>query len=172
MEPRLDRAEPRRCNRRVNVQGSADIPRPREAVFDRLLDPGFFERCIPGCESIEEIAPGRYETLVKTTVGPIRGSFKGTATLSDVVRPESCTLTVEGKSSVGHVRSVASVRLEETASGTRVHYTGHAKISGLLGRMGGRLLEPAAEKVAGEFFERLTRELGGDSSTGQKSPAG
>ena len=143
----------------MKVQGSADIPRPREAVFDRLLDPEFLKRCIPGCESLEEIEPGRYRTVIKSGVGAVRGSFKGTATLSDVVRPEGYTLSVEGKSTVGHVRSVAKLSLEEIEAGTRVHYDGEAKISGLLARVGGRLLEPAAKKVAGEFFERLAREL-------------
>ncbi len=147
----------------MKVQGSADVAKPREAVFDRLLDPSFLKRCIPGCESIDEIEPGRYKTVVKSGVGAVRGSFKGTVTLSDVVRPESYTLSVEGKSTVGHVRSVARLRLEEIESGTRVHYEGEAKISGLLARVGGRLLEPAAKKVAGEFFERLTRELSAEA---------
>ena len=147
----------------MNVEGTAEIAQPREAVFDRLMDPNFLSRCIPGCESLEEIEPGRYKTLIKSGVGAVRGSFKGTATLSDVVRPESYTLSVEGKSTVGHVRSVARLRLEEMGSGTRVHYEGEAKISGLLARVGGRLLEPAAKKVAGEFFERLTRELSAEA---------
>lgn len=143
----------------MKVEGTADISQPREAIFDRLLDPRFLKRCIPGCESIEEVAPGSYRTVVKSGVGAVRGSFKGTATLSDVVRPEKYTLSVEGKSTVGHVHSVAVLRLEEIPSGTRVHYQGEAKISGLLARVGGRLLEPAARKVAGEFFERLASEL-------------
>ena len=143
----------------MKVNGTADIARTREAIFDRLLDPQFLKRCIPGCESIEEVAPGSYKTVVKSGVGAVRGSFKGTAVISDVVRPESYTLSVEGKSTVGYVRSVATLRLEEIDSGTRVHYQGEAKISGLLARVGGRLLEPAAQKVAGEFFERLAAEL-------------
>ncbi len=143
----------------MKVNGTADIAREREAIFDRLLDPQFLKRCIPGCESIEEVAPGSYKTVVKSGVGVVRGSFKGTAVISDVVRPESYTLSVEGKSTVGYVRSVATLRLEEIDSGTRVHYQGEAKIFGLLARVGGRLLEPAAKKVAGEFFERLAAEL-------------
>ncbi len=144
----------------MKVQGSVEVALSREAVFERLLDPEFLQRCIPRCESIEEIAPGRFEIAVSSTISGVRGSFKGTVTLSDVVRPESYTLTIEGKTPVGKVRSVATVGLEESGDGTRLHYQGEAKFSGLFARVGARLLEPMAHKLTGEFFERLARELG------------
>jgi carbon monoxide dehydrogenase subunit G len=53
------------------------------------------------------------------------------------------------------VKGGASVRLEATETGTRIHYDGEGTISGLLAAVGARLIDAAARQVAQEFFEKL-----------------
>ena len=145
----------------MKLEGHADLSGSPAEVFERLLDPGVLRRCLPGCRSLRAV-PGsehEYQVLVEAGVGPVRGTFQGLVTLHDLVPPERYAMTVAGHGTIGHVSGGAEIRLEALdGGGTRVAYSGEGKVSGLLARVGGRLLDLAARKVADEFFTRLARE--------------
>ncbi len=143
----------------MKLSGSAELERRSEEVFDRLLDPDVLKRCIPGCQRLERVADGVYELDVKAGVGAVQGSFRGRVTLSDVQRFERYRMDVEGKSTIGHVKGGATVRLEPLGERTRIHYDGEGQISGLLASVGARLIDASARKIAREFFEKLASEV-------------
>jgi carbon monoxide dehydrogenase subunit G len=151
----------------LRLSGSADLEGAPAEVFERLLEPALLARCIPGCEGMREVAPGVYETTVKAGVGMVKGRFDGVVTVADVVRPERYRLSIEGKSAVGHLAGEALIRLEATPAGTRVHYEGEPRVSGLLASVGGRLIDAAARKVARDFFERLAALAAGSQDASQ-----
>ena len=143
----------------MKLTGQAEVKGSPEEVFDRLVDPVLLKACIPGCQRLERVAEGVYELEVKAGVGAVQGSFKGRVTLSDVRRFQGYRMDVEGKSPVGYLKGGASVRLEASDGGTRIHYDGEAQLSGLLASVGARLIDAAARKVAQQFFERLASEV-------------
>lgn len=148
----------------MKLDGSTTVAQRAADVFDRLLDPDFLARCIPGCERMERREDGSYEAVVKAGVGAIKGSFRGVVTLSEVVSPESYRMSLSGKSTVGFVEGSALIRLEADAEGegerTWIHYDGEARVSGVIASVGGRLVDAAARKVCRQFFERLAQEVG------------
>lgn len=142
----------------MKLEGGAEVEGTVEEVFDRLLDPALLARCIPGCERMEEVEPGVYETEVAAGVGAVKSKFAGRVSVTDVNRPTSYQLTISGQSPVGHVNGSAAIRLESIGSTTRVTYTGEAKVSGLMASFGGRLIEGAANKAVASFFQTLVKE--------------
>ncbi len=149
----------------MKITGSADLAPAPEDVFPRLLDPAVLIRCIPGCEKMELVSEGVYSTLVRAGVGPVKGEFVGEVTLSDVVDRESYRMAVAGKSAVGHANGAATIKLEATESGTRIHYAGDAQVAGLIASVGSRLLQSVANKIARDFFKSLAVEVAAESST-------
>lgn len=148
----------------MKLSGTAELSGSAAEAFDRLLDPAVLARCIPGCERLEEVGPGRYEVVLRAGVGPAKGRFAGTIVLSDIERPSGYSITVNGMSTVGHVQGGARVRLEATQEGTTaIHYEGEGRVSGLLASVGARLIDAAAKQVARKFFELLAEEA---ASTG------
>lgn len=145
----------------LNLEGKATLPGAPEMVFDRLLDPAVLKRCITGCESLEPTGPGAYLAVVKFGVGAIKGTFRATLTVSEVNRPSSCRIAIEGKSPVGYVQGGAVVTLVADGAGTALTYAGEGKISGMLAAVGQRLIGAASQKCADEFFERFARVLAG-----------
>ena len=143
----------------MKLSGTVDLSDTPEAVFARLLNRDLLQRCIPGCKELVQIEERRFKVVVKAGVGAIRGTFKGDVELHDVELPESYRMTFTGKSTVGHAKGGASTRLEAIATGTRVHYEGEAKVSGMIAAVGGRLIEVAARKVAQDFFDKLAAEI-------------
>ena len=143
----------------MKLEGSVEIDAAPEVVFGRLLDPEVLARCIPGCRSMVERAPGEYAVLIEAGVGPIKGRFEGTVRLLDVVEGKSYRLEHEAKSPIGHAKGYATFRVEPRGAGTRIEYEGEAKVSGRIAQIGGRLIDAAARKLAKEFFKRLSREV-------------
>ncbi|MCH7550453.1 MAG: carbon monoxide dehydrogenase subunit G, partial [Proteobacteria bacterium] len=96
------------------------IQAPRETVFAALNDPDVLTEAIPGCQALEKISDNEFTATVVIKVGPVKATFKGEVILSDIVAPESYTISGGGKAGpAGFAKGSARVRLEEDSEGTR-----------------------------------------------------
>ena len=137
-----------------------DLAADRERVFDALVDPAVIQRCIPGVESMVAPGPDAYDATLKIGIAGLKGTYTGRTTIADRRRPESLTLGVEGKGAPGFVRGTAAIQLTTEPGGTRVACDADVQVGGLIAAVGSRLIEAAARKMAGDFFEALAREIG------------
>jgi carbon monoxide dehydrogenase subunit G len=98
-------------------------------------------------------------------IGPVRARFAGKLLLSDVIPDQSCVMAFEGSGgAAGFAKGRSRVELKAAEQGTLVSYTTEASIGGKLGQIGGRLISASAKKIADDFFQRLSKELSGESS--------
>lgn len=140
----------------MDMTGDYLIPASREAVWAALNDLGVLKEAIPGCDSIARIGENEIDAVVTAKVGPVKASFKGLITLSDLDPPRAYTIRGEGKGGVaGFAKGGAKVRLEQEPEGTRLIYTVDASVGGKIAQVGGRLITATAKKLADEFFARL-----------------
>ena len=58
----------------MKIQGTHDIQAPRDRVFAALIDPQVLQRCIPGCESLDQTADNTYIATMKAGVGAVKGT--------------------------------------------------------------------------------------------------
>ena len=49
----------------MKIEGSNDIPAPRDRVWSAFLDPAIISTAIPGCEKLEPIGPDEYKAVMK-----------------------------------------------------------------------------------------------------------
>jgi carbon monoxide dehydrogenase subunit G len=133
----------------------------RERVWAALNDPEILRKCIPGCETLEMSSPTEMIAKVTLKVGPVKATFAGKVTLSDLDPPNGYRITGEGSGGVaGFAKGGANVRLEaQGGEATLLRYAVDVQIGGKLAQLGGRLIDSTAKKLAGEFFERLSREI-------------
>jgi len=148
----------------MEMSGQVTIVAPRTAVWAALNDPDVLARCIDGVESLTRVAGEggeRFEGKMNARVGPVRASFAGQVTLTDVKAPESYVLVGEGKGGVaGFAKGQAAVSLTEPAPGTTLlSYDVSSSVGGKLAQLGARLIEGAARGYADSFFTRLKDEL-------------
>lgn len=140
----------------MELTGDYLIPASRTAVWEALNDLDILKEAIPGCESIARVTENEIDAVVTAKIGPVKASFKGLITLSDLDPPRGYTIRGEGKGgAAGFAKGGAKVRLEEETEGTRLVYTVDASIGGKIAQVGGRLVTSAAKKLADEFFARL-----------------
>jgi carbon monoxide dehydrogenase subunit G len=141
----------------MQMTDSQRIPASREAVWAALNDPTVLQRCIPGCQSLEMTTPTELTATIVVKVGPVKATFGGKVTLSDLDPPNSYRISGEGSGGIaGFAKGAASVRLEQEAPDvTILHYQVHAQIGGKLAQLGARLIDATAKKLATAFFENL-----------------
>jgi carbon monoxide dehydrogenase subunit G len=140
----------------MDMQDSQRIAAPRAVVWAALNDPDVLKACIPGCDSIEKLGENELQAHVTLKIGPVKASFSGKVTLSDIDPPNGYTISGEGQGgAAGHARGGADVRLEEEGEETVLHYTVRAEVGGKIAQLGSRLIDATAKKLAGEFFEKF-----------------
>lgn len=142
------------------MTGEYRIAAPRTEVWAALNDEQVLKICIPGCEEIERTSETTLTAKVVQKIGPVKAKFDSAIELVDIVAPESYTLQGEGQGGVaGFAKGAANVSLEEDGAETILRYTAHAQVGGKLARVGSRLINAAAKKVAGQFFDNIHKHL-------------
>ena len=145
----------------MELSGEHRFSAPRERVWALLLDPQILQQCLPGAEDLVEVGPEEYEARMKIGVAAIRGTYQGRVKIQDKDEPNSYRMAVEGKGPAGQISGDAQMTLTEDGDGTIVHWAGKANVRGTLARVGGRVMQPAAKKIVGQFFNCLEGKVDG-----------
>ena len=137
----------------MEMTGEFRIPAPRQRVWQGLNDPEVLKQCIPGCQTLEKVSDTEFNGRVVASVGPVRATFGGKVTLSDLDPPQSYTISGEGSGGVaGFARGGAKVNLAEDGAATLLTYAVQAQVGGKLAQVGSRLIDGVARKMANDFF--------------------
>ncbi|WP_319824444.1 carbon monoxide dehydrogenase subunit G [Thalassovita sp.] len=149
----------------MELKDTREIAAPRAAVWQALLSADVLKECVPGCQEMHGSAEDGFEATVVQKVGPVKATFKGNVTLSDIVEGESLTLSGEGKGgAAGFAKGEARVSLADSGTGTLLTYEVDAKVGGKLAQLGSRIIDSFAKKMADQFFERFQTEVEGDTA--------
>ncbi|QPC86670.1 carbon monoxide dehydrogenase [Mesorhizobium sp. NBSH29] len=145
------------------IEGEERITAPVQTVWEALNDPEVLEACIPGCQNLDMKSPTEMAATVVLKIGPIKATFAGEVTLSNLNPPHSYTITGEGKGGIaGFAKGGADVMLSEIEPGiTLLKYEAKADVGGKIAQLGSRLISSTSKKLAGEFFASFNQKVSG-----------
>lgn len=145
----------------MQMQDTRAIPADPATVYAALLDPAVLCACVPGAQEVTGTADDGFEAVVVQKVGPVKATFRGTVTLSDLVPGAGLTLAGEGKGgAAGFAKGGAVVRLApDDAGGTLLSYRAEARVGGKLAQLGSRIIDGFARKMADQFFDNLQAQF-------------
>ena len=143
----------------MKIEGSADIPAPREKVWEAFLDPNILAQALPGCEKLEAIGPNEYKATMKVGVAAIKGTFEGKVKLSNLEPPNRYRMAVEGSGGPGFVRGEAGMQMSDVEGGTKVSYDADVQVGGLIASVGQRMLGGVTKMMLDQFFTKMTELL-------------
>lgn len=149
----------------MNLSGDRVIAADRMTVWDALNDPEVLKASIPGCQELTGSVDEGYAATVTQKVGPVKATFKGHVTLSDIVPGESYRISGEGKGgAAGFAKGAAQVKLADSdEGGTLLTYEVDAKVGGKLAQLGSRIIDGFAKKMADQFFTNFQTAVDGPS---------
>ncbi|MBT5049497.1 MAG: molybdopterin-dependent oxidoreductase [Rhodospirillaceae bacterium] len=152
-------------DRAMRGAGDTFVAAPPATVWRTLLDPEALASVIPGCHKLDRVGDNAYTADVSLGVGPVRGRFKADVALSDMVEPQSATLSGGVIGPLGASSGSGHVTLTAEGDGTRITYDYAIELTGTVASVGGRLIEGAAKSVVNQFFVRLGAQVGGGSAS-------
>lgn len=157
----------------MEMSDSREIKADRSAVWAGVLNPDVLKECVPGCQEMTGSAEEGFEATVVQKVGPVKATFKGAVTLSDMVEGESLTLTGEGKGgAAGFAKGGAKLKLEDLpGGGTKLTYDVEANVGGKLAQLGSRIIDGFAKKMADQFFETFAKTVEGEDADAAEGDA-
>jgi carbon monoxide dehydrogenase subunit G len=146
----------------MEMTGEYRIAAPREKVWAALNDPEILKASIPGCQELEKRSDTEMAAKVVSKIGPVKATFLGEVTLSNINPPSSYTISGEGKGGVaGFAKGGADVALTEEGGVTVLRYTAKAQVGGKLAQLGARLIDATAKQMADQFFGAFAERVGG-----------
>jgi carbon monoxide dehydrogenase subunit G len=148
----------------MKLEGSYDIPAPRDVVWQKLMDPNTLAKSLPGCEKMDPNGAGRFDVVLKVGIGAIRGSYAGQVEIADAVPLQGYRMKVEGKGTGGFLKGEGTIALSDATEGVRIHYSGNAEVGGMIASVGQRLVQAGARQIVNQFFQAFAKQV-------QNSPA-
>jgi uncharacterized protein len=144
----------------MKMNGTRLLPAPQQQVWDKLNDVETLKRCIPGCQSLEQVGDNKLKATVGLKIGPVNAKFNGEVELSDIKPPDSYRISGSGKGGpAGSASGGANVKLETVEDGTLLSYDVDAKVAGKIAQLGARLIDGTAASLAEKFFDNIAAEL-------------
>jgi carbon monoxide dehydrogenase subunit G len=145
----------------MELTNQQTLPVGQAEAWAAQNDIALLQACIPGCEAITPAGDNAYDVSLMASVGPVKARFKGKLRLADLNPPNSYALQFEAQGGpAGHGKGTAQVRLEAAGPAqTLLHYQVQASVGGKVAQIGSRLVDMAAQKMAGEFFDNFTAKL-------------
>ena len=143
----------------MHLEGSHKLEASPEAVWKLLDDPDVLTKLTPGLAELKPFEEDSYEAVFRIKMGPINSGFTGTLEVRDKSEPISYRLIIGVKGRVGTVDAEGTFELQPEGSGTVVSFSGDSKMTGVLARMGQRVVSGVARMFTNQFFQELEREF-------------
>jgi hypothetical protein len=150
----------------MEMSGERRLQASRETVWAALNDADVLRQCVPGCQELEQVSETEFSARVISKIGPIKATFKGRVTLSDLDPPNSYTISGEGQGGMaGFAKGSAVVSLDEVEPGvTLLCYDVQASVGGKIAQLGARLIDSTSKRMADEFFTTFAEIVSGGSA--------
>lgn len=144
----------------MKLEGEHVFNGPREDVWEMFYDPAILASAVPGMDKLDVVGENEFEGVMNVRIGPVSGKFQGKLSLTDVVAPESLTLTVDGRGAPGYGKGVGKATFTQNPDGTTLlKYDGDMNIGGALASVGQRMIDSVAKSMIRSAFETLDKAL-------------
>ena len=148
----------------MRFQGEQTIEAPRDRAWAFLTDPRQITQCAPQVQSLKIVDDERFLVGVQAGVGPIRGTFTCAVMWRERQAPERARVQAQCKIPGSTVDLMTVMTLTDLGDGrTLLRWESDAKLSGLLGGLGGPLIQSAADSVLQRVFTCVNAKLRSDA---------
>jgi uncharacterized protein len=151
----------------LQTGGEFTVAVPRETAFAFINDPARVARCIPGCEDLREIGPGKFAAVLTSKVGFMSVKFNVVVALTKVEPPAALEASVNGEAAGlgGRLSATAGLRLEALdPARTRVAYAVDLSLTGKLGGIGQPVFRAKSEELSRTFGANVREAIERDAA--------
>ena len=146
----------------MRLENSFDVPAPRNAAWDLLMDVPRVVPCMPGAELEETVSDSAWKAKLSVKLGPIALTFA-----TDVAREAAdeavgqVTLDARARELRGRGGAQARIQssLTEIEDGTRIDIVTDLTLSGAVAQYGRGIVQDVSLQLVGRFADCLKAQL-------------
>ena len=146
----------------MRLENSFDVPAPRKAAWDLLMDVPRVVPCMPGAELEETVGEDAWKAKLNVKLGPIALTFA-----TDVTREAAdeaigqVTLDARARELRGRGGAQARIQssLTEIEGGTRIDIVTDLTLSGAVAQYGRGIVQDVSLQLVGRFADCLKAQL-------------
>lgn len=146
----------------MRLENSFDVPAPRKAAWDLLMDVPRVVPCMPGAELEETVSDSAWKAKLSVKLGPIALTFA-----TDVAREAAdeavgqVTLDARARELRGRGGAQARIQssLTEIEGGTRIDIVTDLTLSGAVAQYGRGIVQDVSLQLVGRFADCLKAQL-------------
>ena len=141
------------------VEGTKELPAPRETVWGIINEPSEMAKLMPGVESFEITDERHWTAKVKVPLG--LGGLKMTMNFEKLEErpPEFASMRAKGIGVGALMDMTTSFTLSEAGEGTSMAWEADVKIAGPVGAMGQRVLQPIVSQQVSQVLAALEQRV-------------
>lgn len=143
----------------MKINSSYSFKLSLQEVWDLLQDPQVLVACLPGCQKFDMVDQDTYEVEIKLGVGPVVGFYEGKISITERSFPESYRLRIKGGGPMGTAEGEALFKFSNIDGQTRVDVESNAKVTGVVARVGQRMMGSASRMLMNQFFDCIKTKM-------------
>ena len=144
------------------LEKESHIDLDQEEVWDAINDPEILAKILPNCESLEPISEHQFTAHINVKIGPISSKFESTLEMFDLKEPDGYKFRVQGNGKKGSMNGQGEIKLFPNGSGTGFTFIAKGNITGIIARVGQRLIEATGKRLMDQGFENFKNRVMGN----------
>lgn len=142
---------------KLNYSGQEKVQAPPAAVWAFVQDPERVARCLPDVQDVQVTGPNQMVATVNVGVGMVRGKFKFDIEVHPDADANRVNVVVKGGGLGSVVDMTAGANIVDNGDGTTtLDWNGDADMRGPIATVGGRMLDPQAQKLIQKTFQNMS----------------
>ena len=158
----------------MKIENSFEVPAPRSAAWELLMDVPRVVPCMPGATLTETVADNQWTADMSVKLGPIALVF-ATDVSRDGVDEAAGTVTLNAKAREKRGRGGAQAAIQSTLSdveaGTRIDIVTDLTLSGAVAQYGRGIVQDVSAQLVTRFADCLRAQLAATTSGTEESRA-
>ena len=134
----------------------------QEDVWCAINDPEILAEILPNCESLEPISDHQFTAHINVKIGPISSKFQSTLEMFDLKEPDGYKFRLQGNGKKGSMNGQGEIKLFPNGSGTGFTFIAKGNITGIIARVGQRLIEATGKRLMDQGFENFKNRVMGN----------
>lgn len=140
---------------------------PLDRLWPLIFDPAVLVGLIPGCDDLQEVAPGEYRGEMRLGIAAVAGTYQTQVKVVEMREPTFCHMQGEVSGPTGTITGKAALELcAADGGGTDLAYEGKATITGALATMSPRFVEGVARALIRQGLRRLAVQAQAEAPAG------
>jgi len=143
----------------MKLEGKYKFAAGQQKVWEAFTTPDILKQAIPGCQSLTEYEPQKYDALLKIGIPGVKGTYAGKFEIVDAQPPFKCRMVGEGSGTPGFIKTDTAIELVAEGESTVVNYQGDVQVGGLIAGIGQRMIGGIAKMMLNQFFKQMSQGL-------------